>query len=169
MATGPYNYAGRMFELLPTIYHRYDRTLSDSGAVPGQLRRFIDLPGGQFDQLYSWAKAMLELYNVDRVDGRLLPLLAQWIGWPSNFSLDYEAQCNEIRHAPRLYKTVGILANLRALVNRITNWDCQIKEFLHNIILSNDPEKLNTWSQKLVDGSWQPAELVSLDYAYDGR
>ena len=47
----------------------------------GQLRRFLDLPGGQLDQLYSFAKALLDLYNLDKADGRLLPLLAYWIGW----------------------------------------------------------------------------------------
>ena len=74
---------------------------------PGQLRGFLDLPGGELDRLYSLNRAALLLTNLDRVDGRLLPLLAQWIGWRTDYSLPVGAQRNEIRFAPRIYRTVG--------------------------------------------------------------
>src|SRR5262245_41482424 len=101
MATAPYDTVGQMADLLPTIYHRYDTVLPGPDAVPnadrhkGQLRRFLELPGGQFDQLYSFARAMLDLHNLDKVDGRLLPLLAQWIGWTTDYRLDFAAQRQE--------------------------------------------------------------------------
>ena len=58
MATGHYDFAERMYQLLPSVYRRYDaRQLpaSDSGVAPqdlsrGELRRFLDLPGAQLDQ-----------------------------------------------------------------------------------------------------------------------
>ena len=42
-----------------------------------QLRRFLELPGAQLDQLYSFARGALGLHDLERVDGELLPLLAQ--------------------------------------------------------------------------------------------
>lgn len=51
MATGPYNMAGQMAELLPALYHRYDTVVTDAATLApadrqkGQLRRFLDLPG----------------------------------------------------------------------------------------------------------------------------
>jgi hypothetical protein len=42
----------------------------------GELRRFLDLPGSQLDQIYSLARAALNLVDVDRLEGALLPLLA---------------------------------------------------------------------------------------------
>lgn len=164
MATAPYNMAGQMMELLPAIYHRYDQE-------KGQLRRFLDMPGGQLDQLYSVAKAMLNLHNLDKVDGRLLPLLAQWIGWRTDYNLEIEKQRNEIRNAPDIFKTIGIIPNAEATVKRLINWECRTKEFVHNVFLSNRPERLNIYlRQRGSDSKWsEPKEPLSLDFAYEGR
>ena len=96
MATSPYDFAGQMYALLPAVYHRYDNSdnaASDAGLASadqdkGPLRRFLDLPGAQFDQIYSSARAALSLYEIDRTPANLLPLLAQWIGWRTDYRLE---------------------------------------------------------------------------------
>jgi len=179
MATGQYDIAGQMYELLPGIYHRYDTVLSTS--IPegmseedqqrGQLRRFLDLPGNQFDQIYSFIKSSLDFHHLGRLDGQLLPLLAQWIGWKSDYTLEIETQRNEIRNAPDLYKRVGIIPTVEATVKRISGWKSRTKEFVHNVFLSNRPEQLNIWEQERSStGEWTvPLEPLSLDFAYEGR
>lgn len=164
MATSPYNAAGQMYDLLPRIYHRYDSELS-------QLRCFLDLPGGQFDQLYSFASALLDAYNLDLIDGRLLPLLAEWIGWQTNYRLEIAKQRNEIRYAPYLYQTMGLVPTLEATVKRFIGWESRTKEFVHNVFRSNCPERLNLWSrQQNSSGEWsQPTTPLSLNFAYEGR
>lgn len=180
MATAPYDFAGQMYRILPTIYHRYDTHLpgekykdkvSEEDMKRGQLRRFMDLPGTQLDQLYSFAAGVLDFHNPDRVDGQLLPLLAQWIGWETNYKLEIETQRNELKNAPVLYKTIGIIPTLEAIVNRISGWTCRTKEFVHNIFRSNSPERLNLWlCHRSVSGQWQEsANVFSLDFAYEGR
>gem|GEM_PF-974430 len=173
MVTSPYGMAGQMAELLPAIYHRYDASLAQAGDAegkPGPLRRFLDLPGGQLDQLYSYARALLDLYDPGRVDGRLLPLLAQWIGWRTDFRRDFQAQRNELRQAPYIQDTVGTLPNIEATVKRLIGWDCRAKEFVDNIFVTNQPQRLNLWVMRL-NGQAEPdpAELLSLDFAYEGR
>jgi phage tail-like protein len=164
MVTSPYNKAGQMYDLLPSIYHRYD-TESE------QLRRFLDLPGEQFDQFYSFASALLNAYNLDRVDGRLLPLLAEWIGWQTNYRLEIAKQRNEIRYAPYLYQTMGLIPTLEATVKRIIGWESRTKEFVHNVFRSNCPERLNIWlRQRNSSGEWsQATKPLSLNFAYEGR
>lgn len=179
MATAPYNLAGQMMELLPAIYHRYDTVLptniplgmQEQDKQRGQLRRFLDLPGSQLDQLYSFARAMLYLYDLDKVDGSLFPLLAQWIGWDTDFTLETARQRNELRNAPSLYKTIGIIPTAEATVKRISGWECRTKEFVHNVFLSNQPERLNLWErQRDSSGTWtQPTAPLSLNSAYEGR
>lgn len=181
MATARYNMTGQMCDLLPAIYHRYDTVLPVPASIPagmpeedkqkGQLRRFLDLPGYHLDQLYSFARAMLDLYNCDKVDGLLLPLLAQWIGWKTDYNLEIETQRNEIRNAPALFKTVGIIPTVEATVKRISGWESKTKEFVHNVFLSNRPERLNIWArQRNSAGEWsEPTEPLSLDFAYEGR
>lgn len=177
MATSPFNTAGQMYDLLPVIYHRYDTVLpkpdkvSEKDQQRGQLRRFLDLPGSQLDQLYSFAKAMLDGYNPDKVDGRMLPLLAQWIGWKTDYNLEIESQSNEIKNAPSIYKRIGIIPTVEATVKRISGWESRTKEFVHNVFLSNRPERLNVWMrQRNSADEWsEPTEPLSLDFAYEGR
>jgi hypothetical protein len=178
MATSAYGFGARMFDQLPRIYHRYDTVLaSDPSQVPaelsqaGQLRRFLEMPGSMLDLLYSYANAAFHLHNTDRMDGRLLPLPAQWIAWRIDYRLEIDAQRNEIRNAPHLYKTVGLIPTVEATVKRLTNWESRVKEFVHNIFLSNNPERLNLWTLRLdEEGLWQEeTEPFSLNFAYEGR
>ncbi|MCZ6819456.1 MAG: hypothetical protein O7G31_08195 [Calditrichaeota bacterium] len=179
LASGPYDMAGQMYRLLPKIYHRYDTVLPDQSdprvsaedKLNGQLRRFLDLPGSQLDQLYSFAKAMLKLYDLNEIEGRLLPLLAKWVGWNTDFTREIARQRNEIGYAPAIYKRVGIIPTAEATVKRISGWETQTKEFLHNVFLSNRPERLNIWEKQLgTDGEWsQPTDPLSLNFAYEGR
>ncbi len=179
MATSPYNIAGQLYDHLPGIYHRYDTVfpklipdeMSEEDQQRGQLRRFLDLPGSKLDQLYSFAKAGLDFHNLKKVDGHLLPLLAQWIGWKTDHTLEIDSQRNEIRNAPALYKTIGIIPTVEATVKRISGWESRTKEFVHNVFLSNRPERLNIWAlYRRSSGEWSGSpELISLDFAYEGR
>jgi len=179
MATSPYGFAEQMYELLPRIYHRYDTVLPKNPVElaarlreSGQLRRFIDVPGSMLDQFYSFARASLDLHNLQHMEGNLLPLLAQWIGWQLDFRLELESQRNEVRNAPHLYKRVGLIPTVEATVKRLTNWESRIKEFVHNIFLSNKPEQLNIWAMHRTAGTgqWQEQQTpLSLNFAYEGR
>jgi hypothetical protein len=178
MATGQYGFAARMYQLLPSIYRRYDAQQlppPGSGVAPqdlsrGVLERYLDLPGGQLDQFFSLARAALELHDVNTLEGVLLPLLAQWIGWRTDYALPVDAQRNEIRFAPQLYRTTGTITALDATVDRITGWPVQTKEYMHNVARTNQPERLNLWAvSRDATGTWGTAALASVNFAYDGR
>lgn len=179
MATGPYNLAGQMYDLLPTIYHRYDAKLpftTPVGMMPedaqrGQLRRFMDLPGGHLDQLLSRIKTIPDLTDIHNVDGALLPLLANWIAWRTDHRLELDAQRNELRDAVSVYRTIGLIPSVEATVKRILGWESRAKEFVHNVARSNQAERLNIWIRReRTTGKWShPIEPFSLGFAYDGR
>ncbi|MEU6797681.1 hypothetical protein ABZ907_38815 [Nonomuraea wenchangensis] len=160
----PYGFAERMYGMLPALYHRYD-------AEHGQLRRFLDLPGGQLDRLYSLATTALGMTDPERVDGALLPLLAEWIGWPTDYTVPVAGQRAELRAAPRLYHSVGALPALNAAVSRTTRWPGRSKEMVHAVARTNRPERLNLWSRERDPaGHWQAEPgFVSTDHACDGR
>ena len=176
MATGSYDFGGQMFAMLPAIYHRYDATLTSPDVEPldrdkGVLRRFLDLTGAELDQLYSLARAAVDLHDLERVDGQLLPLLAQWIGWRTDHGASVRAQRREIRHAPKIYERIGTFGALDATARRISGLQFQAKEFVHNIATTNEPERLNIWSTTRTDPatSWGTPELVSVNYSFGGR
>lgn len=176
MASAPYGMARRLHALLPAIYHRYDDRTSDrvaalEDAQAGQLRRFLDLPGTELDQLYSFARALLHLYDRDRVDGRLLPLLAQWIAWRTDHRLEIDRQRNELRDAPASYRRIGLIPTVEATVKRLSGWESRTKEFVHNVFRTNQPERLNLWLEtRDAAETWsESAAPLSLDFAYEGR
>ena len=176
MATGTYETAEHLYRRLPALYQRHDTvpppdapTLDPADRNKGQLRRLIELFGLPFDLLRSFAAGMRNFSDVDHIDGALLRLLAQWIGWENDYTLSLDKQRNEIKYAPHYYRTTGIAANVRATINRLTTWDVQIREFFHTIARSNNPEHLTLWERVWRSGAWQPAGLVTLDVAFEGR
>ena len=44
-------------------------------------------------------------------------------------------QRNDIFFAPEIFASVGTIPTLRALVNRMSGWPCQVKEFVDNVFL----------------------------------
>lgn len=176
-AVAPYDLSGLLYGMLPAIYRRYDAArLPASGTVApadegkGQLRRFLDLPGGELDRLYSLARTLLGAADVEHLDGTLLPLLAQWIGWRTNYALPVPAQRNEIRFAPRVYRTIGGLDAVDATVARVTGWANKTKEYVHNVARTNQPERLNLWwVTRDSGGTVTGPQLASMNYAHDGR
>jgi hypothetical protein len=177
MATAPYDFAGQMADLLPALYHRLDTPVTSTTGVvgpnrsTGQLRAFLDLPGTQLDLLYSFARGLRGLRDVENVDSRLLLLLAQWIGWRIDLRRDSDLQRNDIRNAPHVYRTVGVTPALEAAVKRLVGWESRTKEFVHNVFRSNQPERLNLWvREQTANGTWTtPSAPLSLDFAYEGR
>ncbi len=160
LATARGGLADRMYELLPAIYQRFDTTRA--------LRRLLDLPGGQLDQLFSATRSMLDLADVRRVDGRLLPLLAQWIDWRTDHSREIDQQRNEVRNAPALYRAVGLAPVLRATVQRVNGGESRIREFVQNVARTNRPPRLTIWQRSRTSAGWGPAELLVLDAAAAG-
>jgi phage tail-like protein len=176
LASLPSNAAARMFALLPRVYHRYDTTLPPAPASPadaahGQLRRFLDLPGGQLDLFASVLAALRNAHDPSQVDGRLLPLLAAWLGWQNDFTLEFAAQRRDLRAAPSLYRTIAIVPTIEATVKRLIGAECRSKELVHNVLASNRPERLNWWARRRsAGGAWTSDDApLSLDAAFDGR
>lgn len=162
-ATAPFGFAERLARLLPAVYHRFD-------SEHGQLRRYLELPGAELDRLYSDIRSLLDLADVQRVDGRLLPLLASWIGWRTDYGLGYDRQRVEISQAPALYRTVGTVPAAVAAVRRLTGWPTQVKEYVDNIAVTNRPERRTLWLA-VRDGSGFATgeEPLSIDSSPHGR
>ena len=182
-ATAPFGFAARLAALLPAVYHRFD-TLTPAAAADqaiaaaassahldqGQLRRYLDLPGAELDRIYSDIRALLDLCDVRRLDGTLLPLLGAGIGWRTDFRLGYDQQRTEISHAPALYRTVGTVPAAEAVVRRISGWSARTKEYVDNIFTTGHAERRTLWLATLAGGSFAlDDEPLSIDSSPHGR
>lgn len=150
-----YGLARTMYEQLPAIYRRHDTItgtpIPGADAVPeafpnrGQLRRFLDLFGASLDLMRSSAEGLLSVQDTDTTHYRYLTHLAQWIGWEVYRKVSVPSQRLEIKYAPALYKLVGTLPGIKIWVERLTGWKCELKEFIHNVFLTNAPEEKELW------------------------
>lgn len=144
MATGHYGLDERLYQLLPALHKQYDEPMPDQLGA-GQLRRFLQISGAALDQIRSQAESLRGRHDLLEVHADRLPALAHWIGWQLDRTLDTLSQRNQIRFAPDIYRGVGTIPNIKALVNMITGWDCRVKEFAHNVFRSNAPETVHLW------------------------
>jgi phage tail-like protein len=167
-ATAAHGSADRLYGLLPDIHQRYDER--------GELQRFVSIFGNQFDLLRSTAESLTTLHDVDTVDYRMLPQLAEWLGWDLNFGASIPIRRHEIKYATPLYRMTGTIPGCRIWAKRLTGWDADIKEFHRNVFFSNDlgnPDDESDHGSRTVDTS-DPNLLANigtvdddLDYTYD--
>lgn len=155
-----YGMARTLYEALPAVYRRHDVVArpASADAIPwvpelagrsGQLRRFLDPFGTALDLLRSSAEGLRGLHDLDGGDYRHLPRLAHLIGWELGPNDPVPLQRNELKHATRLYKGVGTVPTLRAMVTRYSGWTTRVAEFGQSIARSNTPATLNLFA--LVD------------------
>ncbi len=142
LATGRYDMG--LFAALPQADRVRDTTEPREFTVAredegkGQFQRFIETVEAHADMLRGFVADLRTLHDPRRVDARLLPHLAHHIGWKLKDYLDEDAQRGEVMFAPEFYRTVGTAANITAMINRLTGWDAQIREFVRNLVVSVD-------------------------------
>jgi phage tail-like protein len=171
MATGRYGLEERLYGLLPAMHQQYDEP-SAIHRGRGQLRRFLQIFGLVCDQLRSQTESLHSRHNVLEVRAELLPQLARGIGWAPDQTLDALTQRRDILFAPEVYDSIGTGPNARALVHRVTGWECRTKEFVHNVFLTNAPETVHLWEiwERRHNGSgWSTATALTHTDGHDGR
>lgn len=144
MATGTFGMRDRLYALLPAVHRYYDEpTPALAGA--GQLRRFLQVVGAGLDQARSLSEGMRNSQDLLNVRVEQVPHLGSWIGWPVDQTLSSVRQRMDVLSAPELYSTIGTIPNLKRIVERETGWLCEVKEFVHNVFMTNASEILHIW------------------------
>lgn len=148
LATGPGGL--RLFPLLPRVDQQRDAetplpfTVENAEAGRGQLERLLRTAQAHSDMLLGFVEGLRDLHDPRRVDSRLLDAMAAQIGWRIKGYLNEEGQRNEIVFAPEVYRTLGTKPNIAAIVNRLTNWSADVREFARHIVLSWDGMRVET-------------------------
>jgi len=168
----------RLYDALPAVYKRHDvltrtpspgaETVPEASPAAGQLRRFIDPFGAALDTLRGSAENLRTLHDVDGVDHRYLPLLARWLGWRLSYDDAIPVQRNEIKSASRLYRTVGTVAGIRAIVGRYAGWYVQVAEFAQQMLRANDASAPRLWVTKERAGVWVAPLDAARVLGFDG-
>ena len=173
LATQDYDSPRRLFLRLPGAYQRADEPdPSTPTGASGPLRRFLAPVGHTLDLARSLAEGIRNRHDVHTARADLLPPLARTIGWTPDLTAPTEAQRRDLAFAPEIFGSVGTGPNVRALVNRVTEWPARIKEFVHNVFLTNAPETIRLWELwvRRYDGvTWTAPETATLTDGFDGR
>ena len=180
LATDRYGHS--LFTNLPQVHQQFDTVLPPAARVvqadqqKGQLQRLLEVFDAHADMLHSMIGSLSHLHNPRRVDSRFLPSLAHFIGWRFKTLQNEDRQRNEIRFAHELYQNTGTIPNITAIINLLTGWKTEVKEFVHNVLVSVDTtrfEQLNdgvvyadsippmTGDIAYLDGSLQPTDAYA--------
>lgn len=163
VATKDYQFSDKIYALLPGMHRYYDEPeIEQKGR--GQLRRYLSVAGASLDHNRSMLGVARDRHNTHAVYSKALPNLAHMIGWLPDLTSDSYLLRKDIADAPNIYRTVGTLTNLRSVVNRVTQWNCEIKEFVHNIFLTNAVEPIRLWeiwSQQHDGIQWSAPQLLT--------
>ena len=178
--TRRYGLDDKLYKLLPSL-HQYHDESDPSQSGKGQLRSYLSIFGHALDQIRSSAEALSNRQDILHVHSDQLPLLSRWIGWELDTTQHEINQRNDILLAPEVYRSVGSVPNIRALVNHITGWDCKVKEFVHNVCLTNSPETIKLseiWERHFTGSpgddmadknSWSTATAITRTEGFDGH
>ena len=175
LATDDYGLADTLYRLLPAVHQRDDvplrpdevraldprvrealRVLPAGLRDAGQLRRYLAAAFAPAGLMRSTAEALRQLHDVDRVGPEYLPLLAAFLDWRTDRTLPVYAQRNEVRAAPRLYRTVGTVGNLRSIVTRYTGRRPRIAEYGQHLARAGHAPQLNVFALRESGGGWLP-------------
>lgn len=169
----PHGLNRSMYDLLPAVHRQFDVNLRPvtpgSEAIPemaarsGQLRRLLDVYGAAMDGARSSAENLWTLHDVDRVDGRRLPLLAGWLGWRLGDADALPLARNELKATPRLYESVGTVTAVGALVTRYTGWTTRTAEFVQHLARSNHAPRYQLHASVPAGAGWRsPLDAAAL-------
>lgn len=173
LATRDYDSPRRLFRRLPGAYQRLDEPdpAQPTGAE-GPLRRFMVPIGHTLDAARSSAEGLRDRHDAFTARADLLQPLARMIGWAPDLAAPVDTQRRDVLFAPEVFDGVGTTPNVQALVNRVTAWPCRVKEFVHNVFLTNAVEEIRLWElwQVAHDGTgWGPPAPVTLTEGVDAR
>jgi phage tail-like protein len=176
LATDDHGLSETLYRLLPAVHQRDDvalrpdevhalapavqeglRVLAPELRGAGQLRRFLAAATAPLGLMRSTAEALPQLHDVDRVPPDFLPLLAAFLDWRTDRTLPVFAQRNEVRAAPRLYRTVGSVPNLRSIVTRYTGFQSRIVEYGERLARSTHAPAQNVFAMRETASGWRAA------------
>jgi len=170
-ATGHRGHPERLYQSVPAQHRTWDEPTPESRGH-GALRRFLDIFGTGLDHLHGSAEALRTRHDIAEARSDLLPALSAWIAWPSDRTTPLAAQRADLRFAPRIYRTVGTMPTLTALVERTTGWSCRAREFVHRVCRTNAPETVPIWElwSATHDGTdfGSPSRFTAVE-RFDGR
>ena len=118
----------KLIELLPPLYRERDAT--------GDLEAFLGIPAAALDELKEHIDRFPDLFDVDRVEARFLPLLGEIVGHRFDPLSDADTQRREIREAIETYRRKGTLPAIgRALADH--GWRGRIEETFRQALRLN--------------------------------
>lgn len=137
-----------LFDLLPTVHKQKDtllppaRTVANNDLQKGQLQRFLDVFSAHADMLSDEVAAIAHIHNPRKNDARILPHLAQMLGWKLFTYTNEEDQRSEILFSSQVYRSLGSSQTLADIINRLTGWETRVREYAADVLMSFDSERI---------------------------
>lgn len=104
----------------------------------GQLRRFLEILGLEFDAVHGMAECLPAQFDVDRTCPGNLPRMAELVGLQPNHDLSVPRWREEIKGAVGVYRINGTQDGIAAFVRALTGLAVEVDDTCDNVFLHND-------------------------------
>lgn len=153
-----YSSGERMWELLPQMYRDADEHAPRHDTVStGPLYRFMKLFGYEIDRLRTETDTLLDVTNVDRIAGGLLPLLTDMIGVGYEPELGQRASRGLAKNFIHLVKLKGTKPGIEGAVSAYTGFGATAYVGKNQMLDYNDSEFRESV------GHWTALQNVTLE------
>jgi len=137
-----FHHAEHLWNGLPP-YYRYLDDQQRGGTNGGDLKRWLQIYGYEFDMTREYVESSLDMYHTDFTP---MPLLRR-IG--DNFGVPYEPGLGDYSYRALvskigfLYRGRGTVGGMRSLINAAAKCDCDVTQSGNVMILPDDSEFMN--------------------------
>ena len=146
LAVKNFDMSGRMFNLLPAIFQSSD--VGSTGGDNATLKNFLTIFGYQLDHIRTEYESLTNIYNLDKVSGNLLPVLAKQLGVAYEGSLGQKQARVYVRNAVYNSQQKGTALGVQSVCKSYTGWDAKVSTGINLMLDYNDSsfeESLGRW------------------------
>ena len=122
LAVKDYNNQQRLYNYLPDVYKLSFVYTIDNSSVNNDLQQFLNLFGFQLDYIQTVTHLLVNRYNTERVNGKLIPLLLKQFGLEYESEIGYQQSRILVRDAIQLYQEKGSAQGLREYIKSFSGW-----------------------------------------------
>lgn len=123
--------------------------LHEIGERKGQLARFYKIIGALVDEAKELISDIPNQRNVNEACSEYLPLIASIIGFDVNREIPISRQRLEISNRVAILKIKGTIPSIEAILQSVTGFDVEVKEWCENQFISNKIKSLTPKSNSL--------------------
>lgn len=122
LSAGDYKYTELMYDSLPAVYKLNSLGDPVSDNYNEDLHDFLSLFGFQLNLMHAYAYLLVNRYDIQKVNGLLLPALMQELGLTHEPEIGFQQERILVQNAVRIYKERGSIEGITEFIRAYSGY-----------------------------------------------